>query len=45
MTNEWAMAEIVRNPRVQCKVQEEVDGMVGFLFILFFILASSAMKL
>lgn len=26
---EWAMAEIVRNPRVQKKVQEELDNVVG----------------
>ncbi|XP_022983757.1 cytochrome P450 98A2 [Cucurbita maxima] len=26
---EWAMAEIVRNPRVQKKVQEELDNAVG----------------
>ncbi|KAL2482989.1 Cytochrome [Forsythia ovata] len=29
ITVEWAMAELVRNPRVQQKVQEELDQVVG----------------
>ncbi|KAL0428434.1 UNVERIFIED_CONTAM: cytochrome [Sesamum latifolium] len=29
ITVEWAMAELVRNPRVQQKVQEELDRVVG----------------
>nr|BAJ09387.1 p-coumarate 3-hydroxylase homolog [Scutellaria baicalensis] len=29
ITVEWAMAEMVRNPRVQQKVQEELDRVVG----------------
>ncbi|XP_065852091.1 cytochrome P450 98A2 [Euphorbia lathyris] len=27
---EWAMAEVIKNPRVQQKVQEELDRVVGF---------------
>lgn len=29
VTNEWAMAEVIRNPRVLRKVQEELDAVVG----------------
>lgn len=29
ITVEWAMAELVRNPRVQKKIQEELDQVVG----------------
>jgi coumaroylquinate(coumaroylshikimate) 3'-monooxygenase len=29
ITTEWAMAEMVRNPRVQQKLQEELDRVVG----------------
>nr|XP_029117118.1 cytochrome P450 98A2 [Elaeis guineensis] len=29
ITTEWAMAELVRNPRVQGKVQEEMDRVIG----------------
>ncbi|KAM3339305.1 hypothetical protein P3S68_029174 [Capsicum galapagoense] len=29
ITVEWAMAELVRNPRVQQKVQEELDRVIG----------------
>lgn len=29
VTNEWAMAEIIRDPRIQRKLQEEIDGVVG----------------
>lgn len=29
VTNEWAMAEILRNPRIQRKLQEEIDSVVG----------------
>ncbi|TMW84100.1 hypothetical protein EJD97_025790 [Solanum chilense] len=29
ITVEWAMAELVRNPRVQQKVQEELDKVIG----------------
>ncbi|KAG1338360.1 putative Cytochrome P450 98A3 [Cocos nucifera] len=29
ITTEWAMAELVRNPRVQEKVQEEMDRVIG----------------
>lgn len=29
ITIEWAMAEMVRNPRVQQKIQEEIDRVVG----------------
>lgn len=27
---EWAMTELVKNPRVQKKAQEELDGVIGF---------------
>ena len=30
ITVEWAMAELVRNPRVQEKVQEELDRVIGY---------------
>ncbi|XP_065847905.1 cytochrome P450 98A2-like [Euphorbia lathyris] len=29
ITVEWGMAEIMRNPRVQCKIQEELDSVIG----------------
>ncbi|XP_030540913.2 cytochrome P450 703A2 [Rhodamnia argentea] len=29
VTNEWAMAEVIRHPRVQRKIQEELDSVVG----------------
>lgn len=29
VTNEWAMAEIIRNPQIQRKLQEEIDSVVG----------------
>jgi len=29
ITVEWAMAELVRNPRVQQKAQEELDNVIG----------------
>ncbi|KAG0605930.1 hypothetical protein M758_9G099200 [Ceratodon purpureus] len=29
VTNEWAMAEIIRSPRIQRKLQEEIDNVVG----------------
>lgn len=29
VTNEWAMAEVIKNPRVLKKVQEELDSVVG----------------
>ncbi|XP_061955135.1 cytochrome P450 98A2-like isoform X1 [Populus nigra] len=30
ITVEWAMAELIKNPRVQQKVQDELDRVVGF---------------
>ncbi|KAF8032436.1 hypothetical protein BT93_D1376 [Corymbia citriodora subsp. variegata] len=29
VTNEWTMAEVIRHPRVQRKIQEELDSVVG----------------
>ncbi|GLU00824.1 hypothetical protein SLE2022_181640 [Rubroshorea leprosula] len=29
VTNEWAMAEVIKHPRVLCKIQEELDSVVG----------------
>ncbi|KAK1258185.1 Flavonoid 3'-monooxygenase [Acorus gramineus] len=29
VTNEWAMAEVIKHPHVLCKVQEELDSVVG----------------
>ncbi|XP_010054863.2 cytochrome P450 703A2 [Eucalyptus grandis] len=29
VTNEWAMAEVIRHPRVQRRIQEELDSVVG----------------
>ncbi|KAH9323287.1 hypothetical protein KI387_017926 [Taxus chinensis] len=29
ITMEWAMAELVRNPRIQQKAQEELDRVIG----------------
>lgn len=29
VTNEWAMAEVIRHPQVQRKIQEELDSVVG----------------
>lgn len=29
VTNEWAMAEIIRNPKTQRKIQDEIDAVVG----------------
>ncbi|KAG9439407.1 hypothetical protein H6P81_019572 [Aristolochia fimbriata] len=29
VTNEWAMAEVIKHPRVQRKIQEELDSVVG----------------
>lgn len=29
VTNEWAMAEVIKHPRVICKIQEELDHVVG----------------
>ncbi|TYG89808.1 hypothetical protein ES288_A12G130400v1 [Gossypium darwinii] len=29
VTNEWAMAEVIKHPRVLCKIQDELDSVVG----------------
>lgn len=29
VTNEWAMAEVIRNPAIQRKIQDEIDLVVG----------------
>ncbi|XXG68369.1 hypothetical protein AAC387_Pa06g1474 [Persea americana] len=29
VTNEWAMAEVIKHPEVQCKIQQELDFVVG----------------
>ena len=29
VTNEWALAEIIRNPKIQRKIQEEINSVVG----------------
>lgn len=29
VTNEWAMAEVIKHPRVLAKIQEELDSVVG----------------
>lgn len=29
VTNEWAMAEIIRNPKIQSKIRDEIDAVVG----------------
>jgi len=29
VTNEWALADIIRNPEIQRKIQEEIDSVVG----------------